>query len=112
MPRIASRRAEEALRARGEKEARDLGAALTRQRGRVAEELRRHEEGEAVRQLRLFDTEQEKRELKANMAAWRQRIAQFDDELSAEPQRIRDFYKVQATRFEPVGLAYLWPDTN
>ena len=107
-----ARRAEEALRARGEKEAKELGAALTRQRGRVAEELRRHEEGEAVRQLRLFDTEQEKRELKANMAAWRRRIAQFDDELSAEPQRLRDFYKVKATRFEPVGLAYLWPDTN
>ena len=106
------RRAEEALRARGEKEARELGAALTRQRGRVTEELRRHEEGEAVRQLRLFDTEQEKRELQANMAAWRRRIAQFDAELSAEPQRIRDFYKVKATRFEPVGLAYLWPDTN
>ena len=106
------RRAEEALRARGEKEARDLGAALTRQRGRVAEELRRHEEGEAIRQLRLFDTEEQKRELQANIAAWRRRITQFDNELSAEPQRIRDFYKVKATRFEPVGLAYLWPDTN
>ena len=40
------------------------------------------------------------------------RATMVDNELSAEPQRIRDFYKVQATRFEPVGLAYLWPDTN
>ena len=107
-----ARRATEALRARGEKEARELDAALTRQRNRVAEELRRHEEGEAVRQLRLFDTEQEKRELQANMAAWRRRIERFDADLAAEPQRIRDFYEVKAPRFEPVGLAWLWPDTN
>ena len=107
-----ARRATEALRARGEKEARELGAALTRQRGRVADELRRHQEGEAVRQLLLFDTEQEKRELQANMAAWQQRIERFDADLATEPQRIRDFYEVNATRFEPVGLAWLWPDTN
>ena len=107
-----ARRATEALRVRGERDAAELGAALTRQRGRVAEELRRHEEGEIVRQLRLFDTEQEKRELQANVSAWRQRIERFDADLAAEPQRIRDFYEVKATRFEPVGLAWLWPDTN
>ena len=110
--RDRARRATEALRARGEKEARELDAALTRQRNRVAEELRLHEEGEAVRQLRLFDTEHEKRELQANIAAWRRRIAQFDADLAAEPQRIRDFYEVRTPRFEPVGLAWLWPDTN
>ena len=107
-----ARRATEDLRTRGEKEARELDATLTRQRDRVAEELRLHEEGEAVRQLQLFDTEQEKRELQANMAAWRRRIAQFDADLANEPQHIREFYEVKATRFEPVGLAWLWPDTN
>ena len=29
-----------------------------------------------------------------------------------EPERVRAFYEVQATRVEPVGLVYLWPETN
>ncbi len=29
-----------------------------------------------------------------------------------EPQRIREFYEVRAKRVEPVGLVYLWPETN
>ena len=37
---------------------------------------------------------------------------QFGDELEREPQRIREFYEVRARRIEPVGLVYLWPDTN
>ena len=105
-------REKETLRARGETEATELGEALSQQQERVVEALRRHEAGEGVRQLRLFDTEREKRELLANVAAWRQRIKRFAADLAAEPQRIRDFYKVKATRFEPVGLAWLWPDTN
>ena len=100
------------LQDRGEKEAKDLVAVLTRQRGRVAEELRRYEGGEGVRQLRLFDTQEEKRQLEANMKAWRDRIETFDQEMESEPQRIREFHEVKATRFEPVGLAYLWPETN
>ena len=32
--------------------------------------------------------------------------------MESEPQRIREFHEVKATRFEPVGLAYLWPETN
>ena len=106
-----ARRATEALRARGEKEAKELSAALIRQRNRIAEELRRHEAGE-VRQRRLFDPKKQERELQANMTAWQRWIVRFEADLAAEPQRIRDFYEVKATRFEPVGLAWLWPDTN
>ena len=29
-----------------------------------------------------------------------------------EPERIREFYEVKATRIEPVGLVYLWPVTS
>ena len=29
-----------------------------------------------------------------------------------EPERIRAFYEVRAKRVEPVGLLYLWPETN
>ena len=107
-----TRRAQEALRRRGEKEARELAEALTRQRDRVAEELRRHEEGERRPPVSLFRARQQERERQAHLAAWRRRIVQFDRELAEEPPRIRKFHEVRATRFEPVGLAYLWPDTN
>ena len=37
---------------------------------------------------------------------------QFEQDLANEPDRIRDFYAVRAQRIEPVGLVYLWPETN
>ena len=48
--------------------------------------------------------------------AW-QRWSGFDAESERgawqkEPGRIRAFYEVQAKRVEPVGLVYLWPETN
>ena len=43
---------------------------------------------------------------------WRRRLAQFDQDLAQEPKRIEAFYKVRARRVEPVGLVYLWPETN
>ena len=46
------------------------------------------------------------------MKSWERRLEQFDRELESEPQRLTAFYAVHATRVEPVGLVYLWPDTN
>ncbi len=40
------------------------------------------------------------------------RLNQFDSDLKTEPDRIKDFYEVRASRVEPVGLVYLWPETN
>ena len=45
-------------------------------------------------------------------AACRMRLEQFDRDLEKEPQRISEFYEVQARRVEPVGLVYLWPESN
>lgn len=42
--------------------------------------------------------------------AWFTRGTQFERDL--EPQRIREFCEVRAQRVEPVGLVYLWPETN
>ena len=33
-------------------------------------------------------------------------------DLEEEPQRVREFYNVRVRRIEPVGLVYLWPETN
>ena len=98
------------LRERGEREARDLDETLRRQRERIVEELDRHE-GQ-YKQITLAFDEEERRQLQSNMRYWRTRLDQFDRDLEQEPGRSRAFYQVQARRVEPVGLVYLWPETN
>jgi hypothetical protein len=98
------------LRKRGEREERNLRETLERQRERVREELGRHE-GQ-FQQLTLDFDEEERRQLESNMRGWRGRLEQFDRDLVREPQRVREFYEVHATRVEPVGLVYLWPETG
>ena len=98
------------LRERGEREARDLDVTLRRQRERIVEELDRHEGQYA--QITLDFDDDERRQLQTNMRYWRTRLDQFDRDLKQEPGRMRAFYEVQAKRVEPVGLVYLWPETN
>ena len=116
LPQLEPRAAELAavavgrLRERGERESHELEVTLRRQRERIAEELARHE-GQ-FQQIALDFDEDERRELQSNMRYWRMRLDQFDRDLNREPARIRAFYEVQARRIEPVGLVYLWPETN
>jgi len=110
--REREQRARTSLERRGEKEAQDLTEVLQRQRGRVAERLAKWEEDEGFQQLSLFGDLLEKRQLQDDVRAWKSRIEQFDQEVETEPERIREFYRVKASRFEPVGLAYLWPRSN
>ncbi len=98
------------LRKRGEREEKDLRETLERQRERVREELAKHDT--EFKQLTLGFDDQEKRQLESNIRAWRRRLEQFERDLEHEPDRIRDFYVVRARRIEPVGLVYLWPETN
>ena len=56
--------------------------------------------------------EEERRQVETNMDAWRRRLQQFDRDVESEPPRIREFYEVRARRVEPVGLIYLWPESN
>jgi superfamily II DNA or RNA helicase len=109
----ARKLAEDAIRKladRGEREASALRETLIRQRDRVNEELARHREKHD--QLTLGFDDDERGQLEANMKSWERRLEQFDRELDSEPERLIDFYVVRATRVEPVGLVYLWPDTN
>jgi superfamily II DNA or RNA helicase len=117
LPQLAPRAEEWAalaakrLRERGEREANDLRETLERQRERVREELARVE-GEPIEQLTLRFDDEERRQLEADVRSWRSRLAQFDRDLGLEPDRIREFYEVKAKRVEPVGLVYLWPESN
>jgi hypothetical protein len=95
---------------RGSREERDLRETLERQRERVREELAKHEVD--FRQYTFDYGDDEKRQLESDMRFWRIRLEQFERDLESEPKRIRAFYEVRAKRVEPVGLVYLWPETN
>ena len=105
-----ARSAADRLRERGEHEERQLRETLEGQRGRVETELRKQEAGGV--QLALEFSEDERRQRQADITSWRTRLAQFDRDLETEPARIREFYEVRASRVEPIGLVYLWPDTG
>ena len=103
-------RATELLADRGDREAKELHETLLKQRKRVKAELERHEA--EAHQLALNLDADDRRQLQANKRAWKLRLDQFERDLKTEPQRIRDFYRVRASRVEPVGLVYLWPETG
>ena len=100
----------ERLAERGTREEQDLRTTLERQRGRVVEELDRYDR--ELPQLTLDFNPEERQQVETNIRGWRRRLEQFDKDLEVEPARVREFYEVRARRVEPVGLAYLWPETN
>ena len=100
----------ERLAERGAREEQDLRETLGRQHQRVVEELARYDRDYS--QLTLDFNPEERRQVEANRRAWRLRLEQFEKDLEAEPARVRGFYEVRARRVEPVGLVYLWPETN
>ena len=57
----------------------------------------------------MLPFEEEKRQLDANKRHWKTRLEALQHELDSEPERIREVYRVKATRVEPIGLVYLWP---
>ena len=116
LPQLEPRAAElakiaaESLAERGVREERDLRETLERQRRRVVEELEKYDRD--FIQLTLDFNVEERRQVENNIRGWRRRLEQFEKDLEEEPTRVREFYEVRATRVEPVGLAYLWPETN
>jgi superfamily II DNA or RNA helicase len=98
------------LRLRGETEEKGLRETLERQRIRVREKMIKTESG--LVQLTLGFDDDEKRQLESDVRSWHTRLAQFDRDLENEPRRIRAFYEVRARRVEPIGIVYLWPESN
>ena len=97
------------LAERGVRESNDLRQTLERQRDRVKDELDKHE---SQSQLELKLSVDARRQRDADMSHWRRRLERFDEDMEQEPARIQAFYRVRASRVEPVGLVYLWPETN
>ena len=105
--------AEKKLRERGEAEAKAMREILETQQKHISDTAAKHEKrtiGSA--RLDFGDNEDERRQLEANKRHWAKRLANLQQELQTEPDRIREVYEVKATRIEPVGLVYLWPVTG
>ena len=98
------------LRDRGEREANLFHEILTKQRERVKDKLAKHEKDS--KQGKFHYAEDERRQLEAHARSWLERLDQFERDLTSEPERIRAFYEVRTSRVEPVGLVYLWPESN
>ncbi len=54
-------------------------------------------------------TTQERKQLAADQKHWQRRLETIEAELSSEPKRIQESYRVITHRLEPAGLMYLWP---
>lgn len=52
------------------------------------------------------------RQFEQDKRHWARKLDQIERDLIDEPQRIIDGYQVRAHRLEPVGIVYLWPQTN
>ncbi|MEQ8763214.1 MAG: DISARM system SNF2-like helicase DrmD [Planctomycetota bacterium] len=100
------------LRERGEREEKELRETLERQMKRVQEELTTHENKIKQGLLKYPKEIEERRQLEDNIKWWRTRLEQFHKDLTDQPARVRQFYEVKARRIEPIGLVYLWPETN
>lgn len=101
----------------GRREAETLEALLRRQIDKVREAKR---DKQALPQLE-FDlrtdeqrrqAEREKRQFEADRRSWDDKLQRLETDLAREPQAVRDGYAVEARQLEPLGLVYLWPETN
>jgi len=99
----------EQLRTRGEQESADMRGILEAQRARIEKTAAKREKD--LEQLDLFEKD-ELKQLQADKRHWDRRLEALARELEGEPARIQQSYEVRASRFEPVGLVYLWPVTG
>jgi len=102
--------AEKLLADRGRIEESKLAETLKAQKKRVLAALEK--QTAAGKQLSLGFSAEEQRQVEANVRAWNRRIDAFDRDIETEPGRVRELYKVATGRVEPLGLVYLWPETN
>lgn len=96
------------LAARGDQEATDMRAILDTQRVRILATAASFDKPQG---LLPFDAD-ELKQIDADKRYWSRRLDDLAREIDTEPARIRHGYDVKATRFEPVGLVYLWPVTG
>lgn len=101
---VLTERANKKLQERGNKEAKEMKKLLEEQRDRILKQENQYK----THQLSLFNKD-EVRQIEADRKHWRIRLAELEEDIIKEPERIEQAYQVKADRVEPVGLVYLWP---
>jgi hypothetical protein len=104
--------AEKKLKLRADAESKAMHKILTDQRAHLLKKLAAEDPKELQMKLALQGNALERRQREAEEHHWERRLDQIEQELIAEPERIRQIYAVKAHRIEPVGLVYLWPVSN
>jgi len=105
--RDEAQKAVEALRKRGEAEAKIMRDTLEKTRSRIVKEhSRTSEEFEGL--LAGFGSD-ERRQFESNRKYWKSWLDNVDDDLRREPDRVRSFYEVRSIRIEPLGIVYMLP---
>ena len=88
----------------GEDQARSLKILLEQHRDRILKK-----QGDAQQEFDLADEQEQWRLDKLN---WEKRLLELDDEIEAEPEKVRQKHIVTARRIEPVGIIYLLPEMS
>ncbi|WP_141731409.1 DISARM system SNF2-like helicase DrmD [Oligoflexus tunisiensis] len=96
------------LRKRGIKEADDMRAILEDQKKQIESQISRQFPQDNLSMLRQLDPN-EARQLESDRKHWIKRLASLQTELKEEPKRVAAAYEIKASRVEPVGIVYLWP---
>jgi hypothetical protein len=111
--------AEERLRVRAKTEADEMGRILHAQKAAIEKEVARRAQVERnaleaaqVAMPWLPEEKDQKEQYDADTKYIERRLADLENELATEPDRIRSIYEVQHYRLERVGLVYLWPTTS
>jgi hypothetical protein len=100
--------AEQKLKARGAEEAKDLRKIIQKQHDAIEKAL-----GGKQLNLQFGDSEAEQRQarqMEQDRKHLERRRLELEQEIEREPQDLEALYQVKLTRFEPVGLIYLWPE--
>jgi hypothetical protein len=101
--------AEAALAQRAEREGEGMRRLLADQKARILKLIQKAEPPDQL--TFMFPDELERRQVQDDRRAWSRRLAVLEKEIAAEPERVRNGYATVASRIEPVGIAYLWPET-
>jgi hypothetical protein len=104
----AALRARALLRERGQREGEALTLLLRRQRQSILDQF------EEFRQTRfgvVLGAIEERDQFERDRRFMEKRLLDIETELETEPAAIEASYAVALERFEPIGLAYLWPSS-
>lgn len=101
----------------GQREAEQLAELLRHQIARVRQAMNNTQlpaqfELDLRTDAQRDQAEREMKQFEADRRSWDGKLLRLQDDLEKEPERVAKGYGVVARQLEPIGLVYLWPQTN